>query len=209
MKELRNIQSNLNAPKGQKNTFGKYNYRSCEDILAAVKPLLTENNAQLIINDGIVLIGDRYYVKSTAVFSAGDSEVAVSAFARESESKKGMDSAQITGAASSYARKYALNGLFAIDDTKDDYATDKHETQEKPKKSGKLTSGDWETQFDNAFVNPRSRTPKAVREWRAKHGKDIIATISSDIEATKLKGFLTDMESLYGEDKESKLNVNI
>ncbi len=123
MEALRKIQAKLNAPKGQRNNFGKYNYRSCEDILAAVKPLLVENEAQLIINDDIVLVGDRYYVKSTAVISASDVEVAVSAFARESLDKKGMDAAQITGAASSYARKYALNGLFAIDDTADADAT--------------------------------------------------------------------------------------
>lgn len=114
------IQSDLKAPKGQYNDFGKYNYRSCEDILEAVKPLLKELNVSLILSDEIVNIGDRYYVKTTASLVNSESKaIAVTAFAREEGSKKGMDSMQLTGATSSYARKYALNGLFAIDDTKD------------------------------------------------------------------------------------------
>jgi len=117
MKILNKIQKELKAPKGQRNTFGNYNYRSCEDILEAVKPLL--GKATLTLNDEIVLIGDRYYIKATATITDEQSSVLVSAYARESLEKKGMDMAQITGAASSYARKYALNGLFCIDDTKD------------------------------------------------------------------------------------------
>lgn len=120
MKELVNIQSELKAPKGQFNKFGGYKYRSAEDILEAVKPLLRENNCTLTISDDIVQVGDRYYIKAnvTLTNSAG-TNVSVSALAREEEQKKGMDSSQITGTASSYARKYALNGLFCIDDTKD------------------------------------------------------------------------------------------
>ena len=115
---LNKIQQELNAPKNQRNSFGNYNYRSCEDILQAVKPLL--GKAILTIDDEIILIGDRYYVKATATLrSSNDCINSVSAYARESLNKKGMDEAQITGAASSYARKYALNGLFCIDDTKD------------------------------------------------------------------------------------------
>jgi len=117
MKNLIRIQKELKAPKGQYNNFGKYKYRSCEDILEAVKPLLKD--CLLTISDEIVLIGDRIYVKATAEFTDGDYVKTVSGFARESESKKGMDASQITGSASSYARKYALNGLFLIDDTKD------------------------------------------------------------------------------------------
>lgn len=130
MKELIAIQDKLNAPKSQYNAFGKYSYRSCEDILAAVKPHLTENKCVLLLKDEIEQIGDRYYVKAIAklVNSEGVTEE-VSAYAREDESKKGMDGAQITGAASSYARKYALNGLFCIDDTKDPDATNKGEKQ--------------------------------------------------------------------------------
>lgn len=117
MNKLAVIQQGLKAPKNQKNTFGNYNYRSCEDILEALKPLL--GDSVLLITDDIVQIGERYYVKATAQFITSDGMKSVSAFAREAFDKKGMDAAQITGAASSYARKYALNGLFCIDDTKD------------------------------------------------------------------------------------------
>lgn len=116
-KKLWTIQQTLNAPKNQRNNFGGYSYRSAEDILEAVKPLL--QNVTLTLNDEIVLIGDRYYVKATATLSDGENAIAVTAYAREEESKKGMDSSQLTGATSSYARKYALNGLFCIDDAKD------------------------------------------------------------------------------------------
>lgn len=120
MKELIEIQSKLNAPKGQYNSFGKYKYRSCEDILAAVKPLLKETNCTITMSDNVELIGTRFYVRATATLinSAGEKEV-TTGFAREDETQKGKDGSQITGSASSYARKYALNGLFAIDDTRD------------------------------------------------------------------------------------------
>jgi len=124
MKELQLIQSALKAPKGQTNAFGKYKYRSCEDILEALKPLLEQQECSLVINDEIVMVGERYYVKATATVSHEDRQISVSAFARESFSKKGMDDAQLTGSCSSYARKYALNGLFAIDDTKDSDSRD-------------------------------------------------------------------------------------
>lgn len=119
--KLLEVQSTLRAPKGQLNTFGKYRYRSFEDILEAVKPLLAQNRLVLSVSDEIVPIGDRYYVKATASLYDADSDATniVTAFAREEEDKKGMDGAQITGATSSYARKYALNGLLLIDDTKD------------------------------------------------------------------------------------------
>jgi len=118
MQILNKIQKELKAPKNQKNSFGNYNYRSCEDILEAIKPLLDDKTV-VTLNDEIVLVGDRYYVKATAKISNGTESESVTAYARESLDKKGMDSAQITGASSSYARKYALNGLFCIDDTKD------------------------------------------------------------------------------------------
>ena len=116
-KKLWTIQQTLNAPKNQRNNFGGYNYRSAEDILEAVKPLL--QNITLTVSDEIVMIGNRYYVKATATLSDGEDEISVTAYAREEESKKGMDASQLTGATSSYARKYALNGLFCIDDAKD------------------------------------------------------------------------------------------
>ena len=122
------VQSELKAPKGQYNSFGKYKYRSCEDIVEAVKPILAKYKALIMLDDEIVEIAGRFYVKATARFldcESGDS-TGVSAYAREDESKKGMDGAQVTGATSSYARKYALNGLLAIDDTKDADATNTH-----------------------------------------------------------------------------------
>lgn len=120
-KKLAEVQRKLIAPKNQYNSFGKYKYRSCEDILEGVKPLLSEVGATLTITDEIVPCGDRIYVKATATFTDIESQEKIinSAFAREEESKKGMDSSQVTGATSSYARKYALNGLFCIDDNKD------------------------------------------------------------------------------------------
>lgn len=118
-KKLMLIQAKLDAPKSQVNSFGNYKYRSCEDILAAVKPLLEETETTLTLNDEIVVVGTRVYVKATASLCFGEQCVHTTAYAREAENKKGMDESQITGAASSYARKYALNGLFCIDDTKD------------------------------------------------------------------------------------------
>ena len=129
------IQTKLKAPKGQYNSFGKYSYRSAEDILEAVKPLNAEQGVLLTITDEIKEVGGRIYVVATATVSDGTDELKVSAFAREPENKKGMDDSQITGATSSYARKYALNGLYAIDDNKD-ADTDEHKQQQEnaPKK---------------------------------------------------------------------------
>lgn len=119
--KLTTIQLELKAPKSKRNNFGNYNYRSCEDILEAVKPLLAANMCSLTLDDDVLCIGDRVYVKATATLTdhAEGATISTHAFAREAETKKGMDESQITGTASSYARKYALNGLFAIDDTKD------------------------------------------------------------------------------------------
>lgn len=119
MNKLQEIQHRLKAPKGQYNSFGKYKYRSCEDILEAVKPILNEVGCTLTLSDDVVLIGDRFYIKATAHLKGEDTNEVVVAYAREENEKKGMDGSQITGTASSYARKYALNGLFCIDDTKD------------------------------------------------------------------------------------------
>lgn len=130
MKELQIIQSQLKAPKSQYNQFGKYKYRSCEDILEAVKPLLEAQKCTLTLTDDVVMVGDRIYVKATATITNvdGGSRVSTTAFAREEVEKKGMDSSQVTGAASSYARKYALNGLFCIDDVKDSDVTNTGKT---------------------------------------------------------------------------------
>lgn len=119
MQKLINIQRDLKAPKNNFNQFGKYKYRSCEDILEAVKPLLAREECTLTLSDEIVNVGDRYYIKATARITDGTATRTVTAYAREAAEKKGQDDSQITGTASSYARKYALNGLFLIDDTKD------------------------------------------------------------------------------------------
>lgn len=121
MKELINIQSGLKVPKKQRNNFGKYNFRSAEDILESVKPLLAKEKCFLTISDELILVGDRYYIQATTMLTNSEGEVVqTTALAREEFEQKGMNSAQLTGSTSSYARKYALNGLFAIDDTKDD-----------------------------------------------------------------------------------------
>ena len=127
--KLVKVQNELKAPKSQFNKFGNYAYRNCEDILEALKPLLNEVKAIVNISDEIVLVGERYYVKATVKFIDAETGeiVEASAMAREEESKKGMDSSQLTGSTSSYARKYALNGLFAIDDTKDADTTNTHD----------------------------------------------------------------------------------
>lgn len=133
-KALIAIQSELKAPKNQYNSFGKYKYRSAEDILEAVKPLLEKHNANLYMSDEIIAVADRIYLKTTATFTDNDGNtIQTSACARESLDKKGMDDSQITGTASSYARKYCLNGLFLIDDTKD-ADTDEYKQQTTAKK---------------------------------------------------------------------------
>ncbi len=137
-KSLRKIQIALKAPKGRQNEYTHFNYRNCDDIFKAVKPLLEENECTLKVTDELVLIGTRYYVKARAeIFDDAGNSISTEAYAREEESKKGMDSSQITGSASSYARKYALNGLFCIDDTKDadTYTSNTNEPQEDVKKA--------------------------------------------------------------------------
>lgn len=131
MASLGAVQTQLKAPKGQYNSSGKYSYRNCEDILEAVKPLLEKQGLVLLMSDDLVNIGDRYYAKATAEVRDSTDSIFVTAYAREEETKKGMDASQITGAASSYARKYALNGLFLIDDTKDADATNDHGKSDK------------------------------------------------------------------------------
>ena len=136
--KLSKVQTELKAPKGQYNSFGKYKYRSCEDILEAVKPLNAKHGVVLTVGDEVVEISNRFYVKATAVFVDIESgeKIINTALAREDDSKKGMDGSQITGTASSYARKYCLNGLFCIDDTKDaDSDEYRHQQERKPQES--------------------------------------------------------------------------
>jgi hypothetical protein len=124
------IQAELKAPKNQTNNFGKYKYRSAEDIIEAVKPILNKYGTALVVSDEVVQVGDRIYIKATATLLDGtDDSISVNGWAREEESKKGMDSAQLTGSTASYAKKYALSNLFAIDDTKDSDATNEHKDE--------------------------------------------------------------------------------
>ena len=149
--KLLSIQTALKAPKNQYNAFGKYNYRNCEDILEAVKPLCKEHKAVLYLTDDIVTVGERYYVQAKAIFidTESNEKLCAVAYAREEETKKGMDGSQVTGASSSYARKYALNGLFDIDDTKDSDTTNTH---------GK------DDDADKPKTPPKKSKPKTTRE---------------------------------------------
>ena len=153
------IQRDLKAPKGQYNKFSNFSYRSCEDILEAVKPIL--NGFSLTIRDEVVMIGDRFYIKATARISNGTEYIENTASAREAEDKKGMDAAQITGAASSYARKYALNGLFAIDDNKDADAKDNNKTE------SKKTSADEQMEEQLKMIKAQ-KSKIHLEKWREK-----------------------------------------
>ena len=146
-KKLLAVQAELKAPKGQYNSFGKYKYRSCEDILEAVKPILSKVGATLVMGDELIVMGERYYIKAVATFmdaETGD-KIINAAYAREEETKKGMDGPQITGTASSYARKYCLNGLLLIDDTKDADTDAYKQQQDKADQEQVITR-------DNGFV---------------------------------------------------------
>lgn len=142
--KLAAVQRELKAPKGQFNSFGKYKYRSCEDILEALKPVLSKNGCAVVLSDSVEQVGDRFYICATATITDYETHEQVhnTAFAREDTDKKGMDGSQITGTASSYARKYALNGLFLIDDTKDADTDAYHEqtTGEKHKEEPKIAA---------------------------------------------------------------------
>lgn len=152
---LNEIQVRLNAPKNQYNNFGKYKYRSVEDILTGLKPLLKEFKASVTLDDKIILVGDRYYVEATATLYNEEMKTVAknSAYAREELTKKGMDSSQITGTASSYARKYALNGLFAIDDTKDADSMDNSSETKQDTSTSVLT--DKQLKYINTLISQK------------------------------------------------------
>ena len=171
MEALQKIQSELKAPKGQYNNFGKYAYRSAEDILEAVKPLLKKYKAELVLSDDIVEVGGRIYVKATALLNADGEKAVVNAYAREPEQKKGMDESQITGTASSYARKYALNGLFLIDDTKDADTDEYKNTQNNSPAHTSKPAASKAKNFDpNKKIN--AATVEALEELIAKTNSD-------------------------------------
>lgn len=183
--KLKDVQSQLKAPKGQFNSFGKYSYRNCEDILEAVKPLLNTIGAVLVVGDNLELIGERYYIKATAVFidcETGES-VTNSAYAREELDKKGMDASQITGSTSSYARKYALNGLLCIDDSKDADSMDNSKknsevkTDPKPKNRNELLK-----EFENEII----RTGRSLKYFLDQANVTEIKYIKTEV----LKSFI-------------------
>lgn len=182
--KLFNVQQSLVAPKDQFNGFGKYKYRSCENILEALKPLLKENNLVLLLTDEVKYIGNRVYVEATAIlFDTENGErISSTASAREEESKKGMDASQVTGASSSYARKYALSGLFAIDDNKDSDATnqgDKTSTSDSEHKTSKDTTRNRE----DAYRAKES----AIQPVQAPDGKYYCSDCGEEIEQFKSK----------------------
>ena len=177
--KLLNVQSELKAPKSQYNSFGKYKYRSCEDILEALKPILNKNKATVIISDDILFVEGRHYIKATVKFIDTENGEIVenSALAREEEIKKGMDASQITGSVSSYARKYALNGMFAIDDTKDSDSTNTHGTENNKPEPAKLSA----KQVGRLLaigLKAGIKEPEIKKVIKAEFGKDKIEDLS-------------------------------
>lgn len=178
MERLFRIQQELKCAKNQRNDFGKYNYRSCEDIFEAVKPLLKKEKLILVMSDQIIQLGERYYIEATAsLYDYNKNIVAVNtAYAREEETKKGMDGSQITGASSSYARKYALNGLFLIDDVKDSDATNDGSGNEAEIKTlgqainYKITFG----KYNGKTLGEITQTDSEYSNWLYSNGDDII-----------------------------------
>jgi len=168
---LNKIQTELNAPKNQFNKFGKYNYRSCEDVLEGLKPLLKKYECSVILTDDLVLIGDRYYIKATAkLVKDGTTISEVNGFAREGEKQAGMSESQLTGATSTYARKYALNGLFAIDDNKD-ADTNEHHQQTVNKQPEPRQEPDIKVLINNVLnlpSVPEADRNKWISDFRAK-----------------------------------------
>ena len=158
-KKMIKVQATLNAPKGQFNSFGKYHYRSCEDIMGALKPLLAAEGLFQSVSDEIVMIGDRHYVKATVTVTDGQTSATNCALAREDSDKKGMDGAQVTGAASSYARKYALNGMWNIDDSKD------ADTNEFREQQARQATQSVKQQAKPQLVELSGQTLQAVVQW--------------------------------------------
>lgn len=177
--KLMNIQAILKAPKSQRNKFGNYNYRNCEDILEAVKPLLAKEGLILTLKDTIEYIGNRFYIQAMAILTCIESKetIITTAYAREEETKKGMDGSQITGASSSYARKYALNGLFCIDDTKDSDTTNTTTKETSTKEATTLT----EPQMKRAYAIARANnlSDDAIKKWiKGKYHKDSLKDLT-------------------------------
>lgn len=185
LEKLGNIQQELKAPKGQFNSFGKYKYRSCEDILEAVKPLLKSQKCTMQIRDVIFNVGERYYIQAEAILYDLETGESISnmAYAREAESKSGMDASQITGTASSYARKYALNGLFLIDDTKD-ADTDEHAKQTGQQPKAEKKASEKQIKLVNELVKD---VPAMLKYYKISKVEDLTVQQASEI-IGKLKG---------------------
>lgn len=204
MSKLVEIQAELKAPKSQRNTFGKYNYRSAEDILEAVKPLLKEHDAKIILSDKPILVGDWHYIEATAKFVCGDEVEVVTAYAREPLNKKGMDESQITGTASSYARKYALNGLLLIDDTKD-ADTDEYKKQTSQNASNRrfnqYISTEKVKQYENdvqAIIKATGKNDGSIMGALLKHvGATMIERITVD-KTNEAETFIAKMKEKAG-----------
>lgn len=187
--KLVKIQHELKAPKDQHNGFGNYNYRSLENVLESVKPLLAEAGLSIILSDDIAEVGGRVYVKATATISDGTESISNTAFAREDESKKGMSEAQVTGACSSYARKYAVQGIFAIDDSKDP-DTDEYQRRTRSKQSQGITC-----ELCHQPIKPMAKrgggemSPEAVAKWtRAKTGMAVCGDCYKKHESKQTNG---------------------
>lgn len=190
--KLLKAQVELKAPKGQYNSFGKYKYRSCEDILEALKPVLDKFKLTLFIKDDVIEVNTRNYVKATIVLvniEKPDEIIETSALAREEETKKGMDGSQITGASSSYARKYALNGMFMIDDTKDSDSTNTHGKEEKTEAERKKEA----IEIINKLADTEEKTEK-VFDMIAKFNKNSLLDCSLD----ELKKVYTEIKKAGG-----------
>lgn len=202
--KLIEIQAELKAPKSQFNKFGGYNYRNCEDILEAVKPLCAKHEIVPLLSDEIVMIGDRFYIKATAKVTDGKDEIATTAFARESKDKKGMDESQITGSASSYARKYALNGLFCIDDTKDADFMDNSQSskQQQPKTQQQLPKETHVKGYDEFVALQKSKKvpPAEITKYIAAEFKKPRLAMLNAFEMVAALEWLKN----YGEKEESK-----
>lgn len=195
--KLQNIQSRLKVEKKNYNDFGRYNYRSCEDILEAVKPLLVENNLALVMTDEVEAVGERYYIQATAILydTENGTNISATAYAREAKEKKKMDDAQVTGSSSSYARKYALNGLFAIDDAKDSDFLNKDENYTANQQTRQNSQqGQQGRQNNQQGKNPNNILENTRREisqmLKAKHiqNKDFINWLKKNFNTDKLDG---------------------
>lgn len=211
--KLSQVQTALKAPKGQYNGFGKYKYRSCEDILEAVKPLLANVGLVLTLTDDLVNICGRFYVKATATVTdiLDEKQISVNAFAREEESKKGMDGSQVTGASSSYARKYALNGLFNIDDTKDSDVTST-QTKDDPDPAGQQSpTPAMPPQMQDEYAGLDPETAEKMR--KAKLRRMLLARLDelgmNQAEYGKAKGLSKETEAYRYEKLLRELGVNV